>query len=420
MLTVRGLGLTTGAVVAWGVGRLLGISELYVVAVACAAVVAIGAILVRVGTSTLAVRRRVGATHLLHGASTSSVLEVASSSWLPSPALYVEDARPAPLRADSTTTPVRWATPRPRPGRVATLRDEVVGRRRGRHPVGPATISVRDPFGAVERARRFRGTDEVVVYPIIEALGTTGPIGLLAGTGTSTNRQVLAAGDEFHTMREYVRGDDLRRVHWATTARRGALMVRQDDQPWEARATVVCDTRIAEHGGMGPASTVERAISVAASIVWHLADRGYAISLITETDRGTATPRHWGQHLDRLAELEPTRGRSLAPALDGIRGDAAGGLLIAVVAPPAALGARVGADPEARALRRAGQGFATRIAVVCAPAGAATARAESLSGALATGGWRSTVLGPEDPLGPRWSDLTRRRSRSAPAPAGPS
>ena len=50
-------------------------------------------------------------------------------------------------------------------------------------------------------------------------------------------------GEDFYTLREYVVGDDLRRVHWASTARRGELMVRQDEVPWQGRATVLLDAR---------------------------------------------------------------------------------------------------------------------------------------------------------------------------------
>ena len=50
-------------------------------------------------------------------------------------------------------------------------------------------------------------------------------------------------GDEFLTLREYELGDDLRRVHWRSTARTGELMIRQDEARWRSRAAVVLDVQ---------------------------------------------------------------------------------------------------------------------------------------------------------------------------------
>ena len=60
--------------------------------------------------------------------------------------------------------------------------------------------------------------------------------------------------------REYRHGDDLRRVHWRSTARYGELMVRREEQPWQARCTVLLDTRAIAHRGAGPASSFEWAV----------------------------------------------------------------------------------------------------------------------------------------------------------------
>lgn len=76
-------------------------------------------------------------------------------------------------------------------------------------------------------------------------------------------------------------GDDLRRVHWKSTARTGELMVRREEQPWESRATVVLDTRAAGHRGDGPTASFEWAVSAAASIAVHLRQAGYKLRLVT-------------------------------------------------------------------------------------------------------------------------------------------
>ena len=69
-------------------------------------------------------------------------------------------------------------------------------------------------------------------------------------------------GDEFLTLREYEVGDDLRRVHWRSTARTGELMIRQDEARWRSRAAVVLDVRPGAHD----AASFEVAVEAAASV----------------------------------------------------------------------------------------------------------------------------------------------------------
>src|SRR5207245_397722 len=53
----------------------------------------------------------------------------------------------------------------------------------------------------------------------------------------------LGSGEDFYALRAYQVGDDLRRVHWPSTARLDELMIRQQEMPWQGRATVVLDVR---------------------------------------------------------------------------------------------------------------------------------------------------------------------------------
>ena len=76
--------------------------------------------------------------------------------------------------------------------------------------------------------------------------------GEYAGSGDSRARSVAVHGEDDIATREYRHGDDLRRVHWRSTARVGELMVRREEQPWESRATVVLDTRAAGPPRRGP------------------------------------------------------------------------------------------------------------------------------------------------------------------------
>ncbi|MDP8969602.1 MAG: DUF58 domain-containing protein, partial [Actinomycetota bacterium] len=319
VITQRGLALLGCAGLVWLVGRLLGIPELYIVAGSSAGLVAAGAVAVRLSSATISVRRDLTARRLHHGGSAEAVIELRNDARLPASLLLVEDGGHHALAA-----PPRFVVPGLGPGRTVTLSHRVYGNARGRFTVGPLRISVRDPFGATQRVRRYTATDEFVVYPRIEALDTDLPVGVHRGSGASQDRRLLSAGDEFYTMREYVTGDDLRMVHWPSTAHRARLMVRQQEQQRQSQATVLCDTRAAAHQGVGARSTLEKAVSAAASVIWHLADRGYQVRLVTEGQEQTAAVEPRAALLERLAEVRPSRIPGLAAALSRLRASGCG------------------------------------------------------------------------------------------------
>lgn len=406
-MTTRGLGLLAGAGLLLAAGRLLGIAELYVVGAAAAALVAASLVAARLASATVAARRSASKRLLVDGHG-DVLLELRNESRVPATLLLVED-RCDPSLAENA----RFVVPGLRPGRSLALSYRITGTIRGRYRTGPLVVRVRDPFGLAERVRRYTATSEVLVYPRVEALGP-GPIrGQHRGTGASDSRRVYAAGEEFYTMREYVRGDDLRLVHWPSTAHRQTLMVRQQEMPWQAQATVFCDARAAAHLGSGADSTLEKAVSVAASVLSHLAERGYGLRLVTEGDLKPPGNQPWGALLDRLAELRASRATSLAPALGGVRENGEG-LLVAVLAPPPGTGELAG-GADVRALLGAGRSYGARIALVTVDPGRRLSadRARSLVRLLAARGWRASVVAVDEPLAGPWQALSASPRRPA-------
>src|SRR5215475_10503286 len=154
---------------------------------------------------------------------------------------------------------------------------------RGRYEVGPLVVRLTDPFGLCELTRSFPSVDHLTVIPQVTPLPPVRLAGEYAGTGESRARSVAVHGEDDAATREYRNGDDLRRVHWRSTARVGELMVRREEQPWESRATVVLDTRSLAHRGEGPTASFEWAVSTVASIAEHLRHAGYKVRLVTET-----------------------------------------------------------------------------------------------------------------------------------------
>ncbi|MFE0191787.1 DUF58 domain-containing protein [Streptomyces sp. NPDC058989] len=213
---------------------------------------------------------------------------------------------------------------------------------RGRYPLGPLQLRLSDPFGMCELTRSFSASDTLTVVPRTEPLPAVRLAGEVAGYGEGLQRSLALAGDDDDIIpRDYRHGDDRRRIHWRSTARRGELMVRREEQPQKARCTVLLDTRELAHPGGGPDSAFEWAVTAAASTAVHLLERGFSVRLLTDTGTsvpgpdghggfagGTASADAAGLLLDSLAVVEHSEQEGLSAAYDVLRGGSEG-LLVA-------------------------------------------------------------------------------------------
>ncbi|MER7109548.1 DUF58 domain-containing protein [Streptomyces sp. NPDC000229] len=214
---------------------------------------------------------------------------------------------------------------------------------RGRYPLGPLQLRLSDPFGMCELARSFSAYDMLTVIPRTEPLPPGRLPGEASGYGEGRQRSLALAGEDDVIPREYRYGDDLRRVHWRSTARYGELMVRREEQPQRARCTVLLDTREVAYQGSGPDSAFEWAVSGAASVVVHMLEQGFAVRLLT--DEGSPLPGDGsdgftgstqdsadaaGLMMDTLAVVDHSDGAGLSRAYDLLRGGNEG-LLVAFI-----------------------------------------------------------------------------------------
>jgi uncharacterized protein (DUF58 family) len=405
VLTRRGKLALVAVVAMWAAGRTFGIDELAVAAVTAVVLIGLAMLATWVTSGRLTVSRSVRPVRLYHDTEGTVELEVRNDSRLPTATLLIEDAV-----AEELTEPPRFALAPLRPGGGVRLRYTLVGAARGRYRIGPARATLRDPFGLAERRVNFSHASEVVVYPELWRLPSAIPrIGRRGATSTGAPRPVPAGG-EFANVREYIRGDDLRRVHWKVTARRGQLMVRQEETPEETEATLVLDVRRQVHAGIGATSTFEQAVSAAASAARELTTRGYAIRLVTDPDRVPRASVPWQQALEVLADVESIRGASMRPIWQQLNAGAGGdGLLLALLGAPR--------SEELAEIVRAGRGFAVRAAVLAAPArapreSAIADRASLAAVALRAAGWRVTVHRPGERLDVSWQRLGEAPGRA--------
>jgi uncharacterized protein (DUF58 family) len=408
VLTERGVGLLAASVGSWVAARSLGVPELQMAAVGALALLALAWLFTRLASARLEVDRTVRPGRLFFDAEGVVELQLVNRGRVPTATMEIRDAAPRVLtdRSSALLPPLRGGG-----RRLVTYR--LRGGQRGRFELGRLEVRFRDPFGLVARRRRLPGTSQVVVYPPVWQLPEGVPLGGTTTTGGEGRARPLPSGEDLANVREYVRGDDLRSVHWATTAHRGKLMVRQAEAPQDPRAVVLLDVREDRHVGQGPAGSFETAVAVAASVTYHLAARGRQVAIIDRPVRAAPRSLPWGDWLERLAGAAPERVDLPALLSQLARGTAGDGALIAVLTVPE--------PPELRALVRAGRGFSTKLCVlVDAPShggrGRRSEEATATVAALRATGWRVTLVAAGDRIDDRWAELLLHRRPSVAVP----
>jgi uncharacterized protein (DUF58 family) len=134
--------------------------------------------------------------------------------------------------------------------------------RRSVIPVGPATSVRGDPLGLLRRAVSWTGIVELFVHPEITSLDNLGS-GFLRDLEGQTTQDISMSDLAFHTLRDYVPGDDRRYVHWRSTARTGRLLVRQFVDTRRSHISVIIDAQRLSYLDEGD---FEAAISIGGSI----------------------------------------------------------------------------------------------------------------------------------------------------------
>ena len=160
--------------------------------------------------------------------------------------------------------------------------------RRGRHTFGPLEARLGDPFGLFPRRIRVAPKTEVVVYPAIHALRGIAPQWAGGNLADVRGGRAIDVAPDVSSIREYAPADGLSRIHWRSTARAGQLMSRVFDTGQSADILVLLDLQRGIHAGTGAESSLEYAVSLAASVCHAAIKRGQAVGLVTNDRSGTA------------------------------------------------------------------------------------------------------------------------------------
>jgi uncharacterized protein (DUF58 family) len=435
VLTGRGRWLVGGGAALLLVGALMGERSMVHMAVFVLALPVLAAATVVRERFRLTVRRAVTPARVPRGGSADVLLEITNADGRPGGLWALTEQVPPELGRSPQFVVERLAG-----GATTRLHYRVGGNHRGRHVLGPLRLTLMDPFGLVERSAVGTDTAQLIVVPRVRPLGPSGPAGGQGGGGEGDRRTIAVHGEDDVSVREYRHGDDLRKVHWRATARTGELMVRLEERPWRAQATLLLDARSRAHLVMPhlpvpgsaepvagsarddcpPPDSLEWLVEAAASIGTAMARRGAVLRTITDSGELLPTSGHGRLSpedlLDRLAAVGPSRVPTLATGVEQLCRAAGDGPVICL------LGA-VGPD-DVSELVRARSGPTTDLAILVdieswARAGLARGRRALSPASLATltrqredatallraGGWRVAAARADQSVAEVWAAL---------------
>lgn len=347
-------------------------------------------------------RSRITATHTIRpaqltvGAAGTVELRLGNIGRSGSGALTIVDSP-----AEGLSGGVRATVPALPRGGAATVRYRLGASSRGRFTAGHVEVNQMGPLGLCVRRRTIPSDVDVIVAPrTIPLTGVPRSGGAAGGGGRAGGRS--GDGDPDVRVRQYVPGDDVRTIHWRASARRDDLVVRMRQSGTRSAAAIVVDHRAGAHAGEAPDSSMEAAISLAASVAVHLLAHRLHVTL--ETHSGTVLVA------EDAAGGTAAADRTLV-GLAGLAPDEAGtltcripnhvGLAVAVTGTLTArdVSSVVAARPTSC------RGIAFVVDAASWPGAREDPRwlpADAAAHALVQGGWRAVVVRRGDDLGGAW------------------
>ena len=379
-LTRRGWALLGMAAVAAAAGYLVGVVELYPLAAAAVVLVLSARTWVAARSWDVRASRSIRPSRVPAGSEARVLVSVRNHDSRRSPVLVVRDSF-----ADGRIAG-RFAVAPLASGESRTAGYRLTGARRGMLEFRALELELCDPFGLARMARSVAPPASLTIHPRVELLPYT------SIPSDSDRDQRIATpllgrgGDEFYALREYQLGDDLRQVHWVSTARTDELMIRQPQNLWRGRTTVVFDARSSVHDHQ----SFETALAATASLAVSGLRGGMQVRVVVVGGRDTGNgmgPAHEGRILDTLAVASPTSAGALGAELRhaGARG-------------PVVLVSSEAAQPGdlAAAARAAGRSDAVIVLIGgngSRPGGGRAASGEAIAaGVRAAGGGRCRVV----------------------------
>lgn len=309
-LTPTGVTAAGVVVLAWLGGYAIGARVLFLMAYGMAALLIALALFGRRSLPVAAVRSKIPG-RMREGQTFAVEIEITARRRVGALALEetLERLRP----------PVRLLLPTLTAAAPILHRYQVTPPLRGVYNIGPLTAIWSDPFGLTRKRTTLVVPAEVLVHPSTEPVHDRV---LSREWEDPPVRPPISkpwpSGFEFYGMRDYVPGDDPRRIVWRAVARSGKYLVRESEQGITDRALIVIDTFDKSHAMGDPSDTFEAAVRAVASLgKLHLRD-GFVVTV--EAPRATVAgplrgPASLFTLLDGLARVQ----RDRTPLSDGLR-----------------------------------------------------------------------------------------------------
>lgn len=329
-------------------------------------------------------------------------LVLSRTGKLPTGQLLLEDGS---ARVDGA--PSRFVVGRVSEHHSVSLRYPIRPARRGLYRIGPLHATITDPFWLTEFNRVLSQHSTLLVVPRTYPLHDMPRAADGDGPESGGSRTRTGQGRPDVIVRQYRQGDDLRKVHWPSSARKDEIMVRVDERPANGATTVLLDLRNTGHRGTA-APSLEWAISFVASVAVHINGAGHAVRVVTERGDSLADlpdNARWADTeslLDTLATVRSAQQQTIS--LPNQLG--ADGRLIAV------LGA-IDHDTARQLVQQRTRRQQT-LAVILDNTG--TSDTNHVTELLRAAGWGTVVTTPQHAIAQVWSQLcvtTRRSHKSA-------
>ena len=309
--TVTGLAVGVVVIGGWLVAYFLGGRALYLIVYAGALTLVIAAVIAQ-QRRPVSARRSELPKRTREGQVTEVELELSTKRRVTA---FVVEEKLHELLGDAVRVPVGVLSA----GSEFTHRYTIRPLLRGVYKIGPLYAEWTDPFGLARRQQLLAEADEILVHPTVEQVFDRPLTRMWEDPPIRPPvTKPWPQGFEFYGMREYVRGDDPRRIIWKAVARTRKLLVKESEQGITDRVAVIIDNEAKRHSPGSPSDTFELAIRVAASVgARHIKD-GFSVTLdcndgaLAKNLRG---PRARINFLDELAKLQLSK-EPLAKAVE--------------------------------------------------------------------------------------------------------